>query len=127
MEGNREVIQTQKKISFKAITLSAVVVVFLLFAGQGPIAKGLLLGTCFSILNFILMGLITPSTLGRTRRKASMIAFCSIVSRYALLSVPLILSIKNPSFAFLGVAIGLFAVQIVILFEHVARPLWGEK
>lgn len=105
----------------------ALVGVLLLFVDQAAVAKGLLLGTCFSVLNFIIMGIVSPVTLGRTRRKAGMIAFCSIVSRYALLAVPLILAVKSPSIAFMGVAVGLFAVQIEILLEHIAKDLWGEK
>lgn len=126
IEGNKELIQAQKKISLRAMGLFALMSAFLLFAGQTAIAKGLLLGTCFSVLNFILMGIISPVTLGQTRRKASMIAFCSIIARYALLAIPLILAVKSPSLAFVGVAVGLFAVQIEILLEHMAKVLGGE-
>lgn len=101
-------------------TLSAAVAVGLVFlaAGEKAVAKGLVLGACFSILNFLLLGAALPWTLGRSSMKARAIGLLSIFGRYAVLAVPLILGVKMAAFNFVAVVIGLFAVQIMTLIDQ---------
>ena len=100
---------------------------FLIF-GERALAKGLVLGTCFSILNFLILSRSIPMVLGRSRRKAGMIGLASVLIRFALLAVPLIIALRSASFHFVAAAVGLFAVQIVTLVDHIAiRPLTVEK
>jgi hypothetical protein len=91
-------------------------------------AKGLVLGTCFSILNFYLLGKSIPMALGRTRRAAGFIGFGALLFRFLVLAIPLVVAVKSPSFNFVAAAIGIFAVQIVTMFSYIVLrpPLDGK-
>jgi hypothetical protein len=110
------------------MTSALVVALIFLFIQEKDIAKGLLLGTCFSILNFFLLGKSIPLTLGKSRSKAGFIGFTSLLTRYIILAIPLIVAVKSASFNFAAVAIGIFAVQIVTLVDHiVVRPILDRR
>ena len=127
-EQYHQVSQTQKRICSLAMTSSLVIAVFFLLFHENAIAKGLLLGTFFSIINFLLMAVSVTMSLGRSRTKASLIGLASIVMRYCLLAVPLLLGIKFTSFSFFAVFAGIFSVQIVTFFEYVViRPILNGK
>ncbi len=86
--------------------------------------KGLILGTLFSSVNFALMGEILPHKVGKSRRKNYLISFGSIVSRYVLLAVPIVLGIKFPDkFNLIAVIIGIFMVQLVILTDYLKSAI----
>ena len=122
-----ELAQLQKRISFLAFSFSLVFALIFMFVGRMDVAKGLLLGTCFSIMNFILMGKSLPMILMKSRAGASLVGLGSIFSRYLILAVPLIVAIKSPSFSFVAVVVGIFSVQIVTLFDYVLiKPLLGR-
>ena len=86
-----------------------------------PIGKGLILGSIFSALNFILMGESLHLRIGTSRKKAAGISFLLLFLRYALLAIPLALSIKMPEFDMVSTIIGLFSIQLVIMTEHLSR------
>lgn len=114
-----EVVQVQKKICSRALIYAIVIaVVCIFFFDEKAVGKGLLLGTLFSIINFALMGRLIPMTLGKMRRKASMAGVISILCRYGVLAIPLILAIKLDAFNFVAVVVGIFAVQVVALVEY---------
>jgi hypothetical protein len=120
--------QTQKRINTLAMFSGLVIALFLLCIGQKAVAKGLLLGNLFSIINFFLMGKSIPMTLGRSRHMAGLVGLASILLRFVLLSVPMVVGIKVPSFDFAGVVVGIFWVQIVTLFEYLLiRPILGAR
>lgn len=91
----------------------------LIALGFAPLGKGLLAGSLFSALNFWLMAKTLPSRLGHGRAKTFLVSITSIYGRYALMALPLILAVKLPQLAVSTVAIGLFAVQLVILGERI--------
>ena len=109
---------TPKKIWTWSITYATVIAVICLLFQQTAFAKGLVLGAVFSVINFILLGQTVPMTLFKSRAKAGMIGFSSILGRYVLLAVPLIIGIKLPSFNFVAVVIGVFAIQITTLVSY---------
>ncbi len=86
-----------------------------------PIGKGLILGTLFSIINFVLMAETLPMRIGHTRKKGVGISFLLIFLRYALLAIPLALSIKLNQFNMAATVFGLFSVQLVIMTDHISR------
>ncbi len=106
---------TPKKICTWSITYSTAIAVICLLLQQTAVAKGLIIGAIFSVINFVLLGQTIPMALFKTRAKAGMIGFSSILGRYVLLAVPLIIGIKLPSFNFVAVVIGVFAIQITTL------------
>lgn len=109
----------QKRICSRAMLGALVVAFFFLVIGEKAVAKGLVLGTLFSVFNFILLGMTLPMTLGRSRAHASFIGFVSILLRYIILAIPLIVAFKSVSFNFVAAAIGIFAIQAVTLLDFV--------
>lgn len=95
----------------------------LILAGYKPVGKGLVFGTLFSILNFILIGEILPLRMGRSRRGAFIVALASLLLRYALMAIPLAVSLASESFHVFAVIPGLFMVQAVILLDPLATAL----
>lgn len=121
-QGN-EIIRFQKKICRLALIFSVIVAVVFLFFDQKAIAKGLVLGTIFSVINFIILGRSLPKVVGRSRKGATLAGLAGIMSRYILLAVPMIIAVKSPSFDFIAVVIGIFSVQITTLVDHfLTRP-----
>ena len=119
---------TPKKICSWSLTCATAIAVVCLLLHQTAIAKGLIIGAIFSVINFILLGQTLPITLFKSRAKAGMIGFSSILGRYVLLAVPLIIGIKLPSFNFVAVVIGVFAIQITTLVSYfLIAPLLRGK
>ena len=123
-----EVAQEQKRISSRAMVCALFLGALLFLLGERAVGKGLVLGTCFSVLNFYLLGKSIPMALGRTRRMASFIGLGSLLFRYLVLAIPLVVAIKSGSFSFVAAAIGIFAVQIVALADYVViKPFLARK
>ncbi|MDY6971028.1 MAG: ATP synthase subunit I [Thermodesulfobacteriota bacterium] len=123
-----EVRQVRKRICSSAISSALAIAAVFFLIHEVAIARGLLLGACFSIFNFIVLSISVPLTLGQSRSKASMIGLTSIFFRYILLAIPMIVAIKSVSFNFVAVAVGIFSVQIVTLVDHIiVKPLTEAK
>jgi len=120
MTPHREV---QKRYCSRAIAAAIALGGGLMIAGLPHLGKGWIAGALFSILNFVLMAESLSSRLGKSRRRASVVSFFWILPRYALMAVPLVLSLKFHLFHPVTAAIGLFAVQLVILAEHIVYTL----
>jgi len=111
-----------------AMLFTLIVAVIFILINENSIAKGLILGTLFSIMNFFLLGKSIPMTLGRSRYKAGLIGLASILSRYILLAIPIIVGLKYDSYDFIGVVAGIFSIQIVTMVEYlVIRPILDGK
>jgi hypothetical protein len=102
------------------VTAVIVGMVFIL-AGQKPIAKGLVLGSIFSVINFVLIGEILPLIISVSRKRSVLFSFVSMLFRFLLLSTPLILSLKLESLNFIAAAMGIFMVQILIMGDHLLK------
>ena len=101
-----------------AVLGAGVLIVF----GEKALGKGLILGTLFSVLNFVLMAQFLPrSAAAGSTARAGAAALGSILIRFTLLAVPLVLSLRIDSIHFVGVVIGLFMVQLTLLFDHLVR------
>lgn len=92
-----------------------------ILADQKPIGKGLILGTIFSVINFVAMGEMLPLRLGKSKKKTFLMSLGSILSRYVLLAIPLFLAIRLSQIHLIPTLIGIFLVQLMILADH----LWG--
>jgi len=100
---------------------TAIIVGFIfILAGLKPVGKGLVLGTVFSIINFIIMGETLGLRIGKTQGKLYLLSLVSIGFRYLLLAVPLIVAIKFEQFNLVAAVCGIFMIQFTILTE----PLW---
>ena len=118
MESLRE---TQKKYCSQAITLSIISGFIFIIIEQASIGKGFILGTLFSILNFILIGETLPYRIGKTKGKTFIISLGSIFFRYLLLSIPIIMGIKLEQFNIFSVVAGIFSIQVILLVDHIIQ------
>jgi hypothetical protein len=115
--------QTQKRYCSRALTLAILVGAVLILADLKPMGKGLILGTLFSILNFILMAQSISIRLNRSQTKTFFFSIGSIFFRYGLMAIPLVASIRLDSIDLPGVIIGLLSIPIVILSDHIITIL----
>lgn len=121
-----QVRDAHKKYCSRALLAAAsIAVVFLLF-GRAAVARGLILGALFSILNFTLLACSLPLQLNKGRRKTFLFCFSSIGMRYLLMALPIFIAAGSERFSIFGVAAGLFMVQAVILF-HQLGPGFAEQ
>ena len=114
---------TQALYGRRALVVAIVCASCLLVLGFKPMGKGLVLGTLFSILNFVLIGQALPLQLGHAKGKTIAIALCSIGARFSLMAVPLIVAIKIDAVNLPATIVGLFMIQVVILVEQSWRFL----
>ncbi len=114
----------QKKYGSLAILLALGAGLGLFVLGFKPVGKGLILGTIFSIVNFILMAESLPSRIGTTRKKATIFSFLWIIIRYGLLAVPIAISLKLSQFNLWGTVVGLFMIQMVILADGIISQVY---
>ena len=98
--------------------LALVVGLIFILVGEKAVGKGFVLGALFSIINFMVMGKFIPMKLGKSRTRASFIASISLIIRYALLAIPLLISYRADALNFFGVMAGLFVIQLSILIDH---------
>jgi hypothetical protein len=122
--------QTQKKYASRALTVAIIIGLFFILLGHKSIGKGLVLGTMFSVLNFILMGQSIGWKLGHSKTKTFSIILGSIFFRYLLLAIPLIVAIRFEQFHIVATAVGIFMIQLVILAGQVRTlilPVKGKQ
>ncbi|MFC1887129.1 ATP synthase subunit I [Thermodesulfobacteriota bacterium] len=120
MEPIRE---TQKKYGSRAISIAIVIGFILILVGQKPLGKGLVLGALFSVINFVLMGETLPLKFGKSKRRTFFLSFFSIVIRYLLLAIPVILAVKLNQFNVISTVFGIFMIQFVILMETALKSI----
>ena len=121
-----EIADTQKRYGTTSMMAAIFMGIVFILVGQKALAKGLILGSIFSVLNFVLMGEILPLIVGPSRKRSSLISFGSIAIRHGLLAVPLIFALKMDSLDFAATVCGLFMVQIVIIGDHVIKRFQGS-
>ena len=113
-----EVRKTQKKICSRAMISTVLISLALIAFDEKAMAKGLILGTLLSVINFLVMARSIPKSLGKTPAKARAIGFMSVLGRYGILAIPLVAGMKMDTVSFWAAVVGIFAVQIVILIDY---------
>lgn len=111
--------QTQKKYGSRTMMVAIIGGLLLILAGHQPIGKGLVLGSIFSVINFVLMGETLSMRLAKSKGKAFSLALGSIFFRYVLLAVPMVVAIKFEQFNIFATILGVFMIQLIILGDHV--------
>lgn len=122
MEIKHPLRQVQQRYCIMALLIAAAVAALLMASGFRAFGKGLVLGVLFSVANFNVMAILLPLQLNPGRKKSTMVSLGSILLRYGLMAIPLIIAIKSPQFEISTVVVGLFGVQIAILSDH----LWAR-
>jgi hypothetical protein len=112
---------TQKKYGSRAIWIAIIVGLCFFLGGQKPVGKGIILGTIFSVVNFILIGKALPLQIGKSKRKTFFLSLGSIFFRYVLMALPIIVAVKFEQFNLVAAIVGLFMIQFVILADHFVK------
>lgn len=120
MEAIRDI---QKRYCSRAMTAAIVVGFLLILAGQNAVGKGLVLGAIFSVVNFVIMGELLPLKMGKSPSKTFFWSLASMLLRYALVAIPIVVAIKLDIFNLFAVIIGIFSVQGTILAESLLRSV----
>jgi len=113
-----EVRATEKKYCSLALTISIFLGLGFILLSMKSVGKGLILGTLFSVFNFIIMGESLPRRLGLHGKKSAMFPRMSMFFRFLLLSVPVICAIKMDRFNLAATIIGVLMIQILIISEQ---------
>ena len=109
------------------MTLAILICLGFILFGYKAIGKGLVLGTIFSVINFVLMGETISAKLGNAAKKTFFLALGSIFFRYLLLAVPLIIGLKVEQINFFSVIAGIFSVQLAIFMDHLATLIFSNR
>jgi len=118
---------TQKKFCSQALTFAIIIAFIFIIIERKDIAKGLILGTLFSIINFVLLGESLYYKLGMTKGKTFLMSLSGIFFRYFLMAIAMFIGIKYESINFFGVVGGLFFVQIMILFDAMLQKVMHKN
>ena len=121
-----ELADTQKRYGTTAMMAGIFTGILFILLGHKAFAKGLILGSIFSVLNFVLMGEILPLIVGPSRKRSSFISFGSIAVRHGLLAVPLVFALKVTWIDVAATVCGLFMVQIMIMGDHLIKRIQGS-
>jgi hypothetical protein len=78
------------------------------------VAKGIALGSIFSVVDFKLMALRLERRFTGQKRARD---YFGLVGRFFLLSIPLVIAIKLPSINFFATVGGIFAVKAAIYYH----------
>ena len=110
-----------------AMAISIFSGLILILGGLEPMGKGLILGTLFSVLNFVIMGETITRRIASSSNRAALRSGVSLVLRYVLLAVPIVLAIKFPSYHLVTTIAGLFMIQVLILAHHAGQAIYESK
>ena len=109
-----EYLTLQRTLIKKALFFALAAACICLALNQKSAAKGIALGSIFSVADFKLMALLLPRRLvGQSRSSV----FFGLVCRFVLLSIPLILAIKLPSFNFAATVVGLLLMKVAVFYH----------
>jgi len=114
---------TQKKYGSRALWIAIIIGLCFFLGGLKPVGKGIILGTVFSVVNFILIGQALPMRIGKSKRKTFILSLGSLFFRYALMAIPIIVAAKFEQFNLVAAIIGLFMIQFVILADHLIKVI----
>ena len=124
MEAIRD---TQKRYGSAAMAIAIFVGLALIVAGYKPMAKGLILGTLFSVLNFVLMGETLALRISPSRTRSSALSLGTALFRYLILALPLIVAVKIDTFDLVSTVIGIFMIQLMVLGDHIVGAFGSRR
>jgi hypothetical protein len=101
-----------------ALGLTVVVSGILMVLGKPDYAKGFALGSIFSIINFALLKRGVKKRLGKSVKRVRVESFFSIMYRYVILAVPIMLAFKLKQLNIVATLVGLFTIQVSILLYY---------
>ena len=127
IEAMESIKQTQKKYGARAIWIAIAIGLCFILVGHKDVAKGLILGTVFSVINFILIGQTLPLRLGKSKRRTFFMSLGSILFRYVILAIPIVVAVKFEQFDLVAAILGIFMIQAVILADHLFTLVFSDR
>ncbi len=115
--------EVRKKYCPAALLVAIGVALIMILSGHRELARGLILGTLFSIVNFLLMGMSIQLRMQKTRRASTIISFLLVMLRFGILVLPLMISIYYDNYHTVTTIVGLFMVQAVMLADSLRKML----
>jgi len=115
--------QLRERLCGITLFMGALISIGAFSIGNIPVSKGFMLGTCFSVINFILLSASLPLSLGKDRKGASAVYLGSIFLRYGILAIPIIIAIKSTQFDLVSTICGIFSIQIVLILHLILKSL----
>lgn len=115
----------QRRYCTRALAVAVVLGLATHLAGWPAASRGLLVGSLFSVLNFILLGKELARHLDDAPQRGRVPKRIARVGRYLLGAVPVVLAIRLPAVDLPATVAGMFMVPLTILLEAVIHHLGG--
>ena len=96
-------------------------------AGWPAATRGIILGSLFSCLNFILLGQSLTRKLTSNHRQGTLLALAAQLGRYLLWAVPVVVAVKWPAVDLPSTVAGIFMVPVCIILDSVVGLVRGTK
>lgn len=111
----------RKTVSLAAAVIGAVICVVSVFVtdSKGPMALGVVIGTCVSIINFNIMALAGEKAIELPPEKARVKMTINYLIRYGLYIVVLIVAFKVSFFNVVGTVLGFFTSILALYLTQV--------
>jgi hypothetical protein len=116
----------QRRYCGGALTTAVVMGLAAYMAGWPSVTRGLLLGSLFSALNFILLARGLTHRMAGGHRPAPVRTLFARLGRYLLWAVPVVLAVKLPAVDLPAAIAGVFMVPVCIVLDS-AITLVREK
>ena len=120
-----QLLNFRRIIVLQILITAAVVATGTLLFGYVEAAKGFVLGSIFSLVNFLLMFHLAPSRLAKSGRSAKAHTALSLVTRMGLLAAPVYIGFHRPDISLIWTAVGIFNLQISILIYGLIIERYG--
>lgn len=117
-----QLVSFRKIIAYEILVLAGLVGVTALLLGYESVAKGFVLGSLFSLFNFLIMFRHAPNVLGKSRKAATASSGFSLIVRLGLLAIPIYLGIRYSEFHLIWTLLGVFNLQFsIIIYGQVVQ------
>ena len=113
-----ELIKFKKDLTKQMLMTTAAVSAGFVLLGYIPAAKGFVLGSLCSVINFRLMVRQAPRRLGRERKSATWHSFSGLTLRLLILALPLYAAFRSPGVDIIWAAVGIFNLQLSVLIYN---------
>lgn len=120
-----DLIKFKKVIIILILVIAAIVGGGALLLGYKPAAKGFVLGSFFSLINFLVMAWQAPNRLGKEGKSATAHSALGLGLRLGLMALPLYAAFRLPEFNVIWTAIGIFNLQLSILIYGLVIERYG--
>lgn len=114
-------IKFKRSLTWQILVTAAAVAAGMILFGWIPAAKGFVLGSFFSLINFHLMVRQAPGKLHDDHKVASAKSFVGLVLRLGVLALPLYLASRSSELSLVWTAVGIFNLQISIILNGLVR------